>query len=57
MKGFSLEQLDFLFANKTPTRKFKSYKFGHSVLATEELKNGSQEAVREEIIETAGKLK
>ncbi|CAG9980926.1 unnamed protein product [Clonostachys byssicola] len=57
MKGFSLEQLDFLFANKTPTRKFKSYKFGHSVLATEELKNGSQEAVQEEIIETAGKLK
>ncbi|KAF5971695.1 general substrate transporter [Fusarium coicis] len=31
MKGFSLEQLDYLFNNNTPTRKFKKYIFSDSV--------------------------
>lgn len=33
MKGHSLEQLDFLFNNRVPTRKFKTYVFSDSVLA------------------------
>lgn len=36
MKGFSLEQLDFLYANNTPTRKFKDYKFTDAILADEQ---------------------
>jgi SP family sugar:H+ symporter-like MFS transporter len=27
MKGFSIEQLDFLYDNAVPTLKFKSYRF------------------------------
>jgi SP family sugar:H+ symporter-like MFS transporter len=27
MKGFSIEQLDFLYDNQVPTLKFKEYKF------------------------------
>jgi SP family sugar:H+ symporter-like MFS transporter len=27
MKGFSIEQLDFLYDNEVPTLKFKDYKF------------------------------
>ena len=33
MKGHSLEQLDFLFNNRVPTRKFKAYIFADSVPA------------------------
>ena len=33
MKGFSLEQLDYLFNSRVPTRKFASYVFADSVLA------------------------
>jgi SP family sugar:H+ symporter-like MFS transporter len=44
MKGFSIEQLDFLYDNAVPTLKFKSYRFdsetpvvleGESVSVTE----------------------
>lgn len=34
MKGFALEQLDHLFAEDVPTRKFASYKFSNEVLST-----------------------
>ena len=34
MKGLSLEQLDYLYANNTPTRKFKGYHFSDEILAT-----------------------
>jgi SP family sugar:H+ symporter-like MFS transporter len=27
MKGFSIEQLDFLYDNQVPTLKFKNYRF------------------------------
>ncbi|RBR04495.1 hypothetical protein FVER53590_14161 [Fusarium verticillioides] len=37
MKGFSLEQLDYLFNKGTPTRKFKSYVFSDSVLAVQDM--------------------
>ena len=33
MKGFSLEQLDHLYANDVPTRKFKQYHFADDVRA------------------------
>jgi hypothetical protein len=33
MKGFALEQLDHLFAEDVPTRKFSSYVFADEVLA------------------------
>jgi len=36
MKGFSLEQLDYLYNNNVPTRKFKGYKFTDPVLANTE---------------------
>lgn len=32
-KGKSLEQLDFLFEERTPTRKFKNYRFADDLLA------------------------
>ena len=32
-KGHSLEQLDYLFEERTPTRKFKNYHFADDVLA------------------------
>ena len=33
MKGFSLEQLDYLFAENTPTLKFSKIKFADEILA------------------------
>jgi hypothetical protein len=34
-KGFSLEQLDYLFQQGVPTRKFKGYHFDDDVLAND----------------------
>jgi SP family sugar:H+ symporter-like MFS transporter len=34
MKGLSLEQLDYLYEQKTPTRKFRGYHFDDDILAT-----------------------
>lgn len=31
-KGLSLEQLDYLYANRVPTRKFKGYHFADDIL-------------------------
>jgi hypothetical protein len=55
MRGFSLEQLDYLFNNNTPSRKFKKYVFSDSVLAVQdkglndekdaEMEKGPEEAV------------
>ncbi|KAH7035817.1 general substrate transporter [Microdochium trichocladiopsis] len=36
MKGFSLEQLDYLYNNNVPTRKFKGYHFSDPVLANKD---------------------
>lgn len=33
-KGFSLEQLDYLFDNRVPARKFDGYHFDDDILAT-----------------------
>lgn len=33
MKGLSLEQLDYLYEKRTPTRKFGSIKFEDEILA------------------------
>ncbi|KAH8664736.1 general substrate transporter [Xylariales sp. PMI_506] len=38
MKGFSLEQLDFLYANNTATRKFKQYKFSDPITVEGQIK-------------------
>jgi hypothetical protein len=43
MKGFALEQLDHLFAEKVPTRAFSSYKFLDEVLSVV-VKEGDEEA-------------
>ncbi|KXJ89148.1 general substrate transporter [Microdochium bolleyi] len=41
MKGFSLEQLDYLYASNVPTRAFKGYRFSDPVLAQKEDDEGS----------------
>jgi SP family sugar:H+ symporter-like MFS transporter len=33
-RGFSLEQLDYLFENRVPARKFDGYHFDDDILAT-----------------------
>jgi MFS transporter, SP family, sugar:H+ symporter len=35
MKGFTIEQLDFLFDNRVPTRKFAKYDFANGEVAVE----------------------
>ncbi|KAI9147017.1 Major facilitator-type transporter ecdD [Paramyrothecium foliicola] len=39
-KGISLEQLDFLYEKRTPTRVFRHHKFSHAVVADEVAKEG-----------------
>ena len=58
MKGFSLEQLDYLFNNRVSTRKFKSYVFVDQVLAVQEKEVfeagndlGRPKSLKEEIVE------
>jgi hypothetical protein len=48
MKGHSLEQLDFLFNNRVPTHKFKTYVFTDSVLAVQDKKHMDIEKVGDE---------
>lgn len=44
MRGFTIEQLDFLFNNQVPTRKFSGYKFevaeGEAVFESTEAVDG-----------------
>lgn len=44
MKGFSLEQLDHLYAQDVPTRQFKRYKFADDVRAVGERMAGEGDA-------------
>ncbi|ORX40002.1 general substrate transporter [Kockovaella imperatae] len=43
MKGLSLEQLDYLYANNTPTRQFKGFKFTDDILARFEREQEAKE--------------
>lgn len=58
MKGFSLEQLDYLFNNRVSTRKFKSYVFVDQVLAVQEKEIvevvtdlGHPQSLKEDVVE------
>lgn len=56
MKGFALEQLDHLFAEDIPTRKFSSYVFADEVLAvqkTDEETSGEGEKDNKDTTTTA----
>jgi len=56
MKGFALEQLDHLFAEDIPTRKFSSYVFADEVLAvqkTDEEASGEGEKDTKDMTTTA----
>ena len=41
MKGLSLEQLDYLYEKRTPTRMFRGYVFDDDVLATGHIVEGA----------------
>jgi sugar porter (SP) family MFS transporter len=44
-RGLSLEQLDYLYANNTPTRKFKGYQFYDDILATFDKRDNNAQTV------------
>ncbi|KAH4034030.1 hypothetical protein HBI70_130670 [Parastagonospora nodorum] len=59
MKGFSIEQLDFLYDNRVPTLKFKGYRFDSEtavILEGESVDKGEVEAVSKEPIVDAKKM-
>lgn len=58
MKGFSIEQLDYLYDNCVPTLKFKGYRFDSEtavILEGESVNEGEAEVVIKEPIVDAKK--
>ncbi|EXJ94406.1 hypothetical protein A1O1_02800 [Capronia coronata CBS 617.96] len=54
MKGFSLEQLDYLYKNKTPTRKFGKIKFTDEILADELVQK--KQILQGEVVDTENEV-